>query len=106
MGQEGHFWGKENVIPRSLIVQMKGVPASYKRSYMQKLKGYMCDSCGKADLGVDTKVSDHTGYYLYWLETGNQPFDGAVCTRCYVPDESISGGAGGRATRRSGRRKQ
>ena len=37
------------------------------------------------------RVGIFTGYYLYLLETRNQLFDGAVCTRCYIPDESISG---------------
>lgn len=83
-------WGKENPIPRSLVVRMVGVPTSYKRSYLNKLTGYMCDLCGETDLGEDTRRSDHNNAYLYWLETGNQPFDGAVCTTCYGLPPALS----------------
>ena len=41
---------------------------------------------GRIDLGIDTVEADESGYYLYWRETGKQPFDGAVCTKCYVAD--------------------
>ena len=81
------LWGANNPIPEKTILEMSGVPKEYKNSYMNSLKGYMCDKCGKKDLGDHTETSDVAGAYLYWLETGNQPFDGAVCTACYVARE-------------------
>jgi len=77
-------WGANNPIPDKTILKMAYVPKEYKKSYKTKLNGYMCDRCGKKDLGIDTRAPNAFGAYLYWLETGNQPFDGAVCTACYV----------------------
>lgn len=69
-------------------MRMVRVPLSYRDSekYKSKLDGYMCDRCGERDLLVDRKKADGNGAFLYWLETGNQPFDGAVCCDCYVAD--------------------
>ena len=78
-------YGKGNPIPKVIIVKMKRVEILYKKAHMGNLKGYMCDRCGEVDLGVDT-VPDDSGAHLYWLETGNHPFDGAVCPKCFVAD--------------------
>ena len=79
-------WGANNAIPKEMILKMNRVPITYKKSYLGKLNGYMCDRCGKVDLGRDTKTPDTNSSYLYWLETGNQPFDGAVCCECFTAD--------------------
>ena len=55
--------GANNPIPEKTILEMSGVPKEYKNSYMNSLKGYMCDKCGKKDLGDHTETSDVAGAY-------------------------------------------
>lgn len=75
-------------ISRETIMRMKPVILSYKNSYMERLKGYLCDRCGKRDLSAACQA-DRNGACLYWLETGNQPRDGAVCSDCYFADDPL-----------------
>ena len=62
---------------------MKGAMRAYQKSKLSELDGYMCIKCKKVNLGDPTIEKDEAGHVLYWLETGNQPRDGAVCVPCY-----------------------
>jgi len=73
-------------LPPEDIIKMTPVNAAYRKVAMKYLKNYRCKGKDCNVLLGDTQHQSIGGdkVYLYWMEEGIRPFQGAVCVPCYM----------------------